>query len=672
MSFGNDRVLKAKLFEGVSSKRNYADVLTGFENGITKLIGYSDGTTRPTGVFGGSATNLTKASNSVNPIENSFSLKLARTAAAQGQGYYFDFVPSRKDKLACANLNIKFAIELLTGTFSGSVNPSVDSDLIIGVWDMANNKNIEPSTRLLEPMVTNYIYNYNSSFQIPINATTLRVYIHSATTNSATFEVNLDDIEISRSNSNGVIMRPPVGTIISFGSVTPPVGFLYCDGSAVSRTTYAKLFQAIGIGYGSGDGSTTFNLPNAKGVFLRGAGTQVIGGENRTGNIGTTENDQFQGHRHSISDPQHSHSLTVYGGGGPGGTTFSQVGFSGGGGFVTNIGGANAVPTNITVTEPSTGINGAPRVGAETRPANITVAYHICFDDGNVQLGNIYDSAKLSARVQTASQSITIATQNQITFNSSNANINDAGMVETNQIRIKTTDEYDIFFRAQSQITNASEYVALFYKINSGSTVLFGQAVGNTGTYCQPQAVEKLQLNAGDILTFYVQTGIGTTIFTPTIIVTKKDKQSSQSLFNQQKQKAKYSTLSGQAVSTSTKVNFGTKIWDTHDIVSDAGSNFLIKPKKAGFLKILTRVFIQAAVDGVGSTYNIELFKNNSLFDYINFELIQTNVSAGKILNGEIEVETLATDTWYVAISTNNGSRNIQNSLGSSITIEVE
>ena len=90
------------------------------------------------------------------------------------------------------------------------------------------------------------------------------------------------------------------------------------------------------------------------------------------------------------------------------------------------------------------------------------------------------------------------------------------------------------------------------------------------------------------------------------------------------------------------------------------------------FNVLFTAVFIQPAVDGVGTTYNIELFKNNSFFDYISFELIQTNVSSGKILNGTIETETLATDTWYVAISTNNGSRNIQNSLGSSITIEVE
>jgi microcystin-dependent protein len=51
---------------------------------------------------------------------------------------------------------------------------------------------------------------------------------------------------------------------------TPPTGYLECDGSAVSRTTYAALFSAIGTTFGSGDGSTTFNLPDIRGQFVRG------------------------------------------------------------------------------------------------------------------------------------------------------------------------------------------------------------------------------------------------------------------------------------------------------------------------------------------------------------------------------------------------------------------
>jgi len=57
----------------------------------------------------------------------------------------------------------------------------------------------------------------------------------------------------------------PVGSISLFAGTTAPNGWLICDGSAVSRTTYANLFSVIGTTYGTGDGSTTFNIPNLKG-----------------------------------------------------------------------------------------------------------------------------------------------------------------------------------------------------------------------------------------------------------------------------------------------------------------------------------------------------------------------------------------------------------------------
>lgn len=62
----------------------------------------------------------------------------------------------------------------------------------------------------------------------------------------------------------------PIGGMIAFASDTIPNGWLLCDGRAVSRTEYAELFNAIGTKHGSGDGSTTFNLPNPKGRTLVG------------------------------------------------------------------------------------------------------------------------------------------------------------------------------------------------------------------------------------------------------------------------------------------------------------------------------------------------------------------------------------------------------------------
>ena len=65
----------------------------------------------------------------------------------------------------------------------------------------------------------------------------------------------------------------PTGSIIAFAGNALPDGYLLCDGSKVSRTTYKKLFAAIGTTYGEGDGKTTFNLPNLTDKFIQGSNT---------------------------------------------------------------------------------------------------------------------------------------------------------------------------------------------------------------------------------------------------------------------------------------------------------------------------------------------------------------------------------------------------------------
>lgn len=60
------------------------------------------------------------------------------------------------------------------------------------------------------------------------------------------------------------------GFVEAYAGTTAPAGWLKCNGTAVSRTTYASLFAAIGTTYGDGDGSTTFNLPDLRGEFVRG------------------------------------------------------------------------------------------------------------------------------------------------------------------------------------------------------------------------------------------------------------------------------------------------------------------------------------------------------------------------------------------------------------------
>jgi microcystin-dependent protein len=101
----------------------------------------------------------------------------------------------------------------------------------------------------------------------------------------------------------------PTGSISAYTVSTAPTGWLICDGAQVSRLTYANLFATIGTTFGSGDNLTTFNLPNYKGAFLRGTGTN---GNYSGPPLNTSQNHATQTHNHSstsvVTDPGHVHT----------------------------------------------------------------------------------------------------------------------------------------------------------------------------------------------------------------------------------------------------------------------------------------------------------------------------------------------------------------------------
>ena len=79
-------------------------------------------------------------------------------------------------------------------------------------------------------------------------------------------------------NENGQLEKSyiadgmPIGAVFPFYGTTPPAHTLACNGAAISRTAYAELFAVIGTTAGAGDGSTTFNIPDLRGMFIRGTG----------------------------------------------------------------------------------------------------------------------------------------------------------------------------------------------------------------------------------------------------------------------------------------------------------------------------------------------------------------------------------------------------------------
>lgn len=105
----------------------------------------------------------------------------------------------------------------------------------------------------------------------------------------------------------------PVGAIQPYGGATAPIGWLSCDGSAVSRATYHSLFSVIGTAFGAGDGSTTFNLPDGRDRAFFGAGsTLTLGATGGAASVNLAHTHD-QGTLANSTAGAHTHDTTVTG-----------------------------------------------------------------------------------------------------------------------------------------------------------------------------------------------------------------------------------------------------------------------------------------------------------------------------------------------------------------------
>lgn len=206
-----------------------------------------------------------------------------------------------------------------TGTFANVVS---QTDTTLGDLNDTNSQLLNYSYSSVHygtstfqgDVVANGDVSLNGGFTTPSTST--------STINGKLYVTSFDNLYVNNVPATGFVV--PIGGIIIQPLEAVPTGTSWarCDGSAISRTTYSSLFSLIGTTYGIGNGTTTFNLPDYRGMFLRGWGQNGTY-KNRAGALagdaarssGSTQLDQFASHTHSYFRSNASgYGLTTQGG----------------------------------------------------------------------------------------------------------------------------------------------------------------------------------------------------------------------------------------------------------------------------------------------------------------------------------------------------------------------
>jgi microcystin-dependent protein len=225
------------------------------------------------------------------------------------QGYGID--PDGK-ALGTTNITVKFTLSKAGATFTEEHELTTD---VFGVFTaVIGNSSVAKNAAFAK---------LNFTDLTTANLFTLKVEVKKTSNGTYTTISNepLKAVPYARAAANG----NPVGTILIFagdlGNV--PAGWLPCDGEPISKATYSQLYTAIGDAWGTPN-STSFNVPDLRGMFLRGvdAGANVdpeagartaANGNGNTGDlVGTIQSNEVQGHGHDITDPEHNHTNGDY------------------------------------------------------------------------------------------------------------------------------------------------------------------------------------------------------------------------------------------------------------------------------------------------------------------------------------------------------------------------
>jgi microcystin-dependent protein len=255
---------------------------------------------------------------------------------------------------------------------TGSTLPSGSSSGQLLTWNGSSWVPQAPASQLPAGASTGQVITWNGSAWIPQNTA------NPLPGGSASGQI------LTWNGSSWVAQSPagqiPAGTIMPYAGNGVPSGWMLCDGAVVNSANYPALYSAIGTSWGiGGGGAGNFNLPDLRGMFLRGkdftagkdpdAGSRTASnaGGSTGNNVGSVQADAFQGHRHKV----YRSDLAT------GGSW--QMGLQSANFQIPNAGLSNSSDIGgvQAATPTDDGVNGIPKISSESRPRNAYVLYII-------------------------------------------------------------------------------------------------------------------------------------------------------------------------------------------------------------------------------------------------------------------------------------------------------
>jgi microcystin-dependent protein len=510
---------------------------TGWSLGVTGAL--TNGLPTATPTFGsGASGNLSISAVNTNVLAGAWSLSYASTAATT----VGNMVASNAFTIDSADqakvLTVRFSYRAQTNPGNANWSGTSANSFSWAIRDITNGTWIIPAGAFGMTQSSG-VGIATGTFQTSANGTQYRLVVYNSAATTGAVTVYFDDFFVGPQTAPQVQFGV-VGQIIATGSLTPPTGFLYANGAAVSRSLYSDLFSAIGTSYGVGDGSTTFNLPDLRGVFASGAGSQTISGTSYTRTLGAAQTDQLQGHAHSVANSNGAILSTMGGATGFAGFNVTNIGYT-----ATGLSGQLL----MNAAYGTDGSNGTPRTGAETRPANVAVAYHIQFLK-TFQMSNDTDTRVVSFNGVNSSQVLTASV--------------------TNIAATAVKDTHGAWNGTQYIIPVAGDYVVSVAGVNSANSAFqaYLNGVGNNfisgggATLAAGGSILIPSLRPGDVLS--VRANASVTLTSSNLSIFRLSGPST--IAATESVNASYSNTAGTAITTSyTAMPFATRLFDSHN-----------------------------------------------------------------------------------------------------------